>query len=57
MVLQVVQKFSQAAPDTEFDPSESELMLRHTRSSCRLGIPLESSVGKIRVVASMRLEI
>ena len=45
MVLQVVQKLSQAALDTELDPSESELVLGHTRSSCSFGTLLGSSVG------------
>ena len=37
-------------PDTEFDPFESELELGHTRSSCRLGMPPESSVGIIQAL-------
>ena len=34
------------APYIELDPSESELVLRHTKSSCRLGTPLRSSMEK-----------
>ena len=41
----------------EIDPSESEIELGHTRSSCRLGTPLGSSVGKIWVVVLVRLGI
>ena len=52
-----MQKLSQAALNIEFDLSESELVLGHTRSSCRLGTPLGSSVGKIQVVASVKLGI
>ena len=32
-------------------------MLGHTRNSCRLGTPLESSVGKIQVVVMVELGI
>ena len=45
------------ALDIEFDPSESELVLGHTKSSCKLGTPLESLVGKIRVVVLVELGI
>ena len=43
--------------DTKLDPSKFELVLGHTRSSCRLGTLLRSSMEKIRVVASVGLEI
>ena len=51
MVLEVVQKLSQTAPNIELDPFESEFVLGHTKSSCRLGMPLESLEEKIQVVA------
>ena len=57
MVLQVVQKLLQATPNIELDLSKSKFVLRRTRSSCRLGMPLGSSVGKIWVVASVELGI
>ena len=45
------------ASDIELDPFEFEFVLGHTRSSYRLGTPLGSEVGKIRVMPSVELGI
>ena len=47
----------QAVSDIELDPSESKIVFGHIRSSCRLGTPLRSLVGRIRVVTSVGLGI